>query len=160
MIPAPFTGYRGEIRPEWLSDGIPHLNLAYYVLLFDHASNAVFDAMGIDRAYMHATGRSYFVAETHVVYEQEMRLGQTAVVVTTLLDADEKRVNLAHEMFREGETRRVCLQEIMFVSVNLQTSRAAPWEAGAMDRINAALAVHKTLPRPAKLGRSIAIKRT
>ncbi len=28
MIPAPFTGYRGEIRPEWLSEGSPHLNAA------------------------------------------------------------------------------------------------------------------------------------
>jgi acyl-CoA thioester hydrolase len=158
MIAAPFTGYRGEVRPAWVDDN-KHMNLAYYLVLFDGASDAIFEALGIGEAYRHETGCTSFAAETHLVYEREMNLGDTAVISTTIIDIDSKRLHLAHEMFRAGEVARVCLQEIMFINVNLATRRAAPWTPAALATLQAAHAAHNTLPRPDKLGRSIKIPR-
>ena len=41
MIPAPFDRYRGEVLPEWI-DLNGHMNLAYYTVLFDYASDLLF----------------------------------------------------------------------------------------------------------------------
>jgi acyl-CoA thioester hydrolase len=157
MFKAPFIGHRGIVRPGWVDDN-NHMNLAYYLVLFDGGSDALFEALGIGEAYRHEAGCTSFAAETHLVYEREMKLGDTAVIATTIIDVDETRLHLAHEMYREGEPGRVCLQEIMFLSVNLTTRRVAPWTPDALTRLQSALAAHNTLPRPTKLGRHIGIR--
>jgi acyl-CoA thioesterase FadM len=88
-----------------------------------------------------------------------MNVGDWATIVTTVIDVDEKRLHLAHEMYREGETARACLQEIMFINVNLTTRRAAVWGDALMAGMIAARQAHAVLPRPAKLGRHIGIPR-
>jgi acyl-CoA thioester hydrolase len=93
------------------------------------------------------------------VYEHEMIVGDRADIVTTIIDVDPKRLHLAHEMYREGSTTRACLQEIMFINVNLTTRRAALWTDEALAYLRAALQEHQKLPRPAKLGRAIGIAR-
>jgi acyl-CoA thioesterase FadM len=157
-IPAPFFGHRGVVRPGWADDN-NHMNLAYYLVLFDGGSDALFEACGIGNAYRREAGCTPFAAETHLVYEREMNLGETAIIATTIIGVDEKRLHLAHEMYREGEAARICLQEILFVSVSLATRRAAPWTPDALTRLQAALTAHNTLPRPKKLGRAVGIRR-
>ncbi|OYV39583.1 MAG: hypothetical protein B7Z80_06855 [Rhodospirillales bacterium 20-64-7] len=157
-IAAPFIGHRGKVRPGWVDDN-DHMNLAYYLVLFDGGSDALFEELDIGEAYRHAAGCTSFAAETHLVYEREMSLGQTAVIATTILDVDARRLHLAHEMYREGEAERVCLQEILFVNVDLATRRSANWPDAQRARLEATLAVHNGLKRPAKLGRHIEIKR-
>lgn len=157
MIAAPFMSHRGEVLPGWADDN-QHMNLAYYLVLFDAASDAVFEDLDIGQNYRKIAGSTCFAAETHLVYEREMNVGDLARIVTTIIDVDAKRLHLAHEMFREGEASRTCLQEIMFINVNLATRRAAPWTGPAMRTLNEALAVHKRLPRPAKLGRAIGMR--
>ncbi len=154
-VPAPFHSYRCTIPAAWVSHR--HMGLAYYLVAFDRASKAFFKALGF-RIPPPPDSNIYFAAETHVVYEQEMMQGDAATVVTTLVDADAKRVHLAHEMLKADGTR-ACMQELMFVSVNLKTKRATAWAPEIMAAINATLAAHETLPRPAKFGRKIQISR-
>jgi acyl-CoA thioester hydrolase len=158
MIAAPFQAHRGEVLPQWADDN-KHMNLAYYLVMFDAASDAIFEVLKIGFAYRHEADRTAFAAETHLVYEREMNVGDWANIVTTVIDVDEKRLHLAHEMYREGEAGRVCLQEIMFINVNLTTRRAAVWGDAVMAGMMAAREAHAVLPRPAKLGRSIGIPR-
>ena len=58
-IPAPFERYEGAVLPEWI-DANDHMNLAYYTVLFDYATDALFDAIGIGRHYKDSTGRRHF----------------------------------------------------------------------------------------------------
>ncbi len=153
MIATPFPAHRGQVRPEWADDN-KHMNLAYYLVMFDAASDALFEALNIGAVYRHQADRTAFAAETHVLYEREMNVGDFANIFTTVVNVDEKRLHLAHEMFRDGEPARACLQEIMFVNVNLATRRATPWETAVLAGLLAARDAHAAT-RPAKLGRSI-----
>ena len=38
-FPTPFDRYEGEVLPEWI-DANGHMNLAYYIVLFDYATDA------------------------------------------------------------------------------------------------------------------------
>ena len=59
-IPAPFDRYEGEVLPEWI-DANDHMNLAYYVVLFDYATDALFEEIDIGRRYKETTGHGTFV---------------------------------------------------------------------------------------------------
>src|SRR5689334_23702602 len=87
-----------EVLPEWV-DYNGHMNVAWYVLAFDHATDALLDWLGLGRAYAESENRSVFVLETHVTYEREVTAGDTLRFRTRLIDHDARRLHVFHEMF-------------------------------------------------------------
>jgi acyl-CoA thioester hydrolase len=155
-IPAPFERYEGEVLREWI-DANDHMNLAYYTVLFDYATDALFDTIGIGRQYKHSTGNGTFVVETHNLYERELMLGDRVRVSTQILGMDGKRLHLAHEMFAVAGGQRAATQELMYVHVNLAARRVVPFPDGVLERVAAAAAAHVRLARPDWAGRRIAM---
>ena len=156
-FPAPFNRYQGGELPEWI-DANGHMNLAYYIVLFDYATDTLFNAIGIGLDYKDRTNHGTFVAETHNLYERELLVGERVRVTSQIVGADSKRLHLAHEMFRATEAERVATQELMFLSVDLSRRRVVPFLGEAQKRVGAAAESHAHLPRPAWLGRHIAIR--
>ena len=39
-FPAPFHQFRGQVQPAWI-DSNDHMNLAYYTVLFDQATDVI-----------------------------------------------------------------------------------------------------------------------
>ena len=155
-IAAPFDRYRGEVLPEWI-DINGHMNLAYYSVLFDYATDVLFDMIGIGQKYKRATNHGTFVVETHNIYEQELLVGEQVRVVSQILGADAKRLHLAHEMFRLADERRSATQELMFLSIDLSRRRVVPFPDETQRRVAAAAAAHAHLPAPDWSGRHIAM---
>jgi acyl-CoA thioester hydrolase len=155
-IPAPFDRYRGDVLPEWI-DANDHMNLAYYTVLFDYATDTLFDAIGIGRQYKDSTNHGTFVVETHNLYERELLLGDRVRVTTQILAADGKRLHLAHEMFMVAGGQRAAMQELMYLHVDLSTRRVVPFPHGVLERVAAAASAHTSLPRPDWAGRRIAM---
>jgi acyl-CoA thioester hydrolase len=155
-IEAPFARYEGEVRPEWI-DINGHMNLAYYTVLFDCATDLLFEVIGIGRQYKDATGHGTFVVETHNRYERELLVGERMRVASQILGADQKRVHLAHEMFRLADGTRAATQELLFLSIDLSRRRVVPFLPEAAARLGRAAAAHARLPQPAWAGRHIAL---
>jgi acyl-CoA thioester hydrolase len=155
-FPAPFDCYRGEVLPEWI-DLNGHMNLAYYTVLFDYASDLLFEVIGIGRAYKDKTDHGTFVVETHNVYESELLVGERVRVASQIVAADDKRLHVAHEMFRLTDRRRSAMQELMFLSIDLSRRRVVPFLPEARAAVAAAAAAHAGLPRPDWIGRRLAI---
>jgi acyl-CoA thioester hydrolase len=155
-IPAPFDRYQGEVLPEWV-DANNHMNLAYYIVLFDYATDTLFDAMGIGRLYKDATGNGTFVVETHNLYERELLVGERVRVTTQILGVDSKRLHLSHEMFMAASGQRAATQELMYLHVDLATRRVVPFPDGVRERVAAAALAHARLPCPDWAGRRIAM---
>ena len=105
IMSKPVIEYEAVVRPEWI-DSNGHLNLAYYVVVFDLATDALYAALGIGDAYREASGNSCFTAETHTLYEREVRLGDRLLVKGWLLGADTKRLHYFHEMFHVDRDRK------------------------------------------------------
>jgi acyl-CoA thioester hydrolase len=155
-IPAPFDRYRGEVLPEWI-DANEHMNLAYYTVLFDYATDMLFEKIGIGRQYKEATNKGTFVVETHNLYERELLVGDRVKVSTQILAVDDKRLHLTHEMFMMNNGRRAATQELMFLHVDLSTRRVAPFPDEVRQRVASAAASHARLPRPDWAGRRVAM---
>jgi acyl-CoA thioester hydrolase len=155
-IAAPFDRYRGEVLPQWI-DANGHLNLAFYVVLFDNATDALFEAIDIGLRYKEATNHGTFAVETHNLYEHELLVGERVRVATQILGTDDKRLHFVHEMFSLSTAQRAATQELMYLHIDLAARRVVPWPADARERLAAAAAAHSYLPRPDWAGRRIAM---
>jgi acyl-CoA thioester hydrolase len=155
-FPAPFDRFRGEVKPEWI-DYNGHMNLAYYTVLFDYATDLLFDELGLGLDYRRDRQLGTFVAETHNLYERELLVGAGVRVATQIVAADVKRLHLAHEMFALDDGHRCAVQELMFLHVDLAARRVCPFPEDMRRHVEAAAAAHAALPRPDWVGRRLAM---
>jgi acyl-CoA thioester hydrolase len=146
----------GSVLPEWI-DANGHMNLAYYVVLFDLATDTIYDALGVGQAYREATGNSAFTAETHTLYEREVRVGERVRLTSHLLGADAKRLHYFHEMFHAEHGHRVAAQELIALHIDLRVRRVAPFAPDLLERLQAAVRERAGAPLPAGVGRRIAM---
>jgi acyl-CoA thioester hydrolase len=151
-----YPQFEGVILPEWI-DANGHMNLAYYVVLFDQATDLLYETLGVGNAYRDATGNSTFAAETHTLYEREVQLGERVRVVPHLLAADSKRMHSFLEMFHAEVGYRVAAQEILALHIDLSVRRVAPFPAELSARLQAAVRERAGKPVPHGVGRRIAM---
>ena len=146
--------YTDSVRPEWI-DSNGHMNLAYYVVVFDLGTDRLYDVLGIGNAYREATGNSCFTAETHTLYEREVKVGEPLRIATTLLGADAKRLHYFHEMFHGVEGHRVAAQQLIALHIDMGVRRVAPFPPDRQTAIDAALRAQGNRPLPPGAGRRI-----
>jgi len=148
--------YEDVVRPEWI-DSNGHMNLAYYVVVFDLATDKLYAHLGIGDAYREASGNSCFTAETHTLYEREVHLGDRLLVRTWLLGADTKRLHYFHEMFHAESGERSAVQELMALHIDMSIRRVAPFPEERRLALAEAVARHKPATLPKGAGRRIAL---
>lgn len=162
MIPSmpilPYEPYRDAVAAEWI-DYNGHMNVAYYVLAFDRATDRLLDYLGIGERYRRASNHSVFALEAHVTYERELRAGEGFEVATRLIDADRKRLHVFHAMTRAGSGEIAATLEVMNVHVAMAGPRSAPLPDDAFAKVEALLAQQRSLPAPPQLGRKIGLRR-
>lgn len=133
------------------------MNLAYYVVVFDLATDALYAALDIGDAYRDASGNSCFTAETHTLYEREVHLGDKLRVRSWLLGADSKRVHYFHEMFHVDSGERSAVQELMALHIDMRVRRVAPMPEEKQAALQAAVKQYAPATPPKGAGRKIAL---
>jgi acyl-CoA thioester hydrolase len=152
----PVSEIEAIVRPEWI-DSNGHMNLAYYVLVFDLGTDALYDVLNIGNAYREATDYSCFTAETHTLYEREAHLGDKLTVRSWLLGADEKRLHYFHEMFHAKSGERSAAQELMALHIDMRIRRVAPFPAERYAALRRAVKDYTPATLPNGAGRRIAL---
>ncbi len=152
----PVAEIEDVVRPEWI-DSNGHMNLAYYVVVFDLATDALYNALDIGDAYREASGNSCFTVETHTVYEREAHLGDRLRVKSWLLGADSKRVHYFHEMFHADSGERSAVQELMALHIDMRIRRVTPLPADKQAALQAAVKEYAPATLPKGAGRRIAL---
>ena len=104
-LPAPFPSSPGVVRPEWI-DHNGHLNLAYFIVLLDIATDHLWQAIGLGETYRTRTGNGTFAVETHTLYLGELREGDDTRALSWVIAHDHKRLHIAHELRRTKRRHR------------------------------------------------------
>jgi acyl-CoA thioester hydrolase len=155
-FPAPFAAYEGSVRPEWV-DYNGHMNLAYYVVLFDEAVDLLFGALGYGAAYRETANQGPFAVETHTLYQQEVLSGERVRIASRMLAVETKRIHVAHEMNRAADGVLAACQEVMYVNADLALRRSAPFTPDLKANLVRAADAHAVLPPPTWVGRRVAM---
>ena len=153
-IAAPFDAHRDVVRSEWI-DHNQHLNMGYYLVVFDFATDAFFDWIGLTREHRARRGVTTFCLEAHIRYHREVREGDPLRFTTLLLGHDAKRLHYLHEMYHATEGHLAATNELISLHVSGETRRSAPMSPEILDRLDRIQDAHDRLPRPADVGRRI-----
>lgn len=157
-LAAPFDAYRDVVRPEWI-DHNGHMNMGYYVVVFDLATDAFLAWVGLDAEHRRRHGVTTFCLEAHVTYHREVRSGDPLRFTSLLLGHDAKRVHYIHEMYHASEGYLAATNELMSLHVSLATRRGAPMDPGVLQHLARVQAAHDARPRPPQAGRRIGLTR-
>lgn len=153
----PLVTYRTVVPPDWI-DYNGHLNVGYYMIAFDRATDGLAGALGIGEDYLRRTGNSYYIVEVHMSFLHELREGAPIRIASRLVAADDKRLHFLHEMSEEGASVVAAAAEMLALHVDLGRRRAAPFPPDRRETIAGLLQRHKRLPPAAGLGRAIALR--
>jgi acyl-CoA thioester hydrolase len=155
-LSAPFDGYRDIVRPEWI-DHNQHMNMGYYLVVFDLATDEFFQWVGLDEAHRIAQAVTTFCLEAHITYHREVRAADPLRFTTVLLAHDEKRIHYFHAMYHATEGYLAATNELMSLHVSRATRRAAPMAPEILTRLAAVQRTHDMLARPPQVGRTIGL---
>src|SRR3546814_554117 len=155
MAGVPFDRHRAVVLPEWI-DYNGHMNVDYYLLAFDQATDLFFDHLGLGAAHRAATGGSTFAGDIHLTYRRELREGDPLRVTSQLLGFDEKRLRFFQHMYHAEEGFLAATMESLGLYVDLARRRVAPFPAAIRERLAAVFAADRDLPLPPEAGRTIA----
>jgi len=149
--------YQGEVLPEWI-DVNDHMNVAYYILAFDHGVDALWEQFGITDEYMRSSRGSTFAVESHITYQNELLEGDPYVVTSQILGFDEKRIHQFMRLFHAKSESLAATAEWMNLHVNLDSRRVCPWPDSILHRIREFAEGQSDRSWPELAGRRIGIK--
>ena len=157
-IAAPFVCKKEVILPDWI-DYNGHMNVSYYVLVFDHATDEFIDLMGLTAKFRAAGNVSAFTAEMHVNYVRELKQGDEVFVTTQLLGYDAKRFHYFHRMYHAEQGYLAATSELLCLYVDMTARRVTQMPPLIMDRLSEIKQSHATLSIPEEVGSVMRVKR-
>jgi acyl-CoA thioester hydrolase len=155
-IPTPFVAEGMRVLPAWL-DANGHMNVAWYVHVFDEALSGAFAGLGMDLQAMIAAGRSAFTVEMHVTYQHELLRGEPLRATTQLIGADAKRLHFFQRLYQAEAGFLAATCEWLLLYIDMEARRAvemSPALQALMARVRDA---HGRLPTAPELGRAVSL---
>jgi len=122
-----------RVRPEWI-DYHGHMTDFRYLQVFGDATDALLRYVGVDDGYR-SSGRALYTVETRVTHKAEARVGEPLYVTSRVLEVDDKRVRLLHELRRARDEALVASAEQVYVHVSTAAGKAAPMAGAIRERL-------------------------
>ena len=150
----PLQLHKDTVRSEWI-DYNGHMNLAYYVLVFDHATDVFLDYIGMTEQFRLEHEASTFAAELHVTYHKEVGLGDNLNVTTQLIGFDTRRIHYFHAMYDAADDKLVATNELMSLYMDMAERRVGVMPAIIQESLSNIQTEQSKLPVPEQVGRII-----
>ncbi len=116
-----------KIIKEW-TDYNGHMNLAYYILVFDIGAEVILSKFKMGEHSAKTTKKSTMVVETHTTYKQEVKENDEVDVFITYFDHDNKRLHYKLEMFDKVKNTLSATTEVLALYVDLNIRKVAEFE--------------------------------
>ena len=120
-----------KVIKEW-TDYNGHLNVAFYVHIFDIAADVMLDNFKMGGESAKKDKKTTFVAEMHTIYNQEVRLGEEVETHLTYIDHDKKRIHYRLSMFHKEKKYLAATNEVLSLYIDLNKRKVIEFDS---DRI-------------------------
>ena len=107
-----------KIIKEW-TDYNGHMNVAYYILIFDTAAEIMLNQFNMGGEAAKSDKRSTFTVESHITYNQEVKLDEEVDVHLTFLDHDKKRILYKLSMTHKEKKYLAATIEVLSLYIDL-----------------------------------------
>ena len=151
MPDAPIRCPTRTVKAGWI-DYNGHMNMAYYLMVFDQSLDHVYDELGIGEAYTRSGQGSCFTREVHVNYLQELTRDDPISVTFQLLDWDAKRLHFFQHMYHAEQNYLAATAEQLALHVDMTSRRTAAFPAAVQAQLGELMQAHQQLEMPAEAG--------
>jgi carnitine 3-dehydrogenase len=142
-----------SVLPAWI-DYNGHMTEFRYVQVFSDSCEALLRRVGMHDDYV-AAGNSWYTAETHSQYFDEVGVNEAVYTTAQIILADARRLHVFYRLHAGLDDRLLATLESMYLHVNQETGRVAKASPAAAERLLAMAALHAELPKPETAGRSV-----
>ena len=115
------------IKKEW-TDYNNHMNMAYYVLVFDQIWEIILEKFKMGEQSAKTTNMSTMVVETHTTYNNEVKEGDEVEINLTFLDHDKKRLHFKMEMIEKSSKKIAATLEMLSLYIDLNQRKVTEFE--------------------------------
>ena len=115
------------IKKEW-TDYNNHMNMAYYVLVFDQLWEIVLAKFKMGEQSAKTSQMSTMVVETHTTYNNEVKEGDEVEVNLTFFDHDKKRLHFKMEMIEKSSKKLSATLEMLSLYIDLSKRKVSEFE--------------------------------
>jgi len=115
------------IKKEW-TDYNNHMNMAYYVLVFDQIWEIILEKFKMGEQSAKTTNMSTMVVETHTTYNNEVKEGDEVEINLSFFDHDKKRLHYKLEMIEKSSKKLSATLEMLSLYIDLNKRRVAEFE--------------------------------
>ena len=115
------------IKKEW-TDYNNHMNMAYYVLVFDQIWEIILEKFKMGEQSAKSTKMSTMVVETHTTYNNEVKEGDEVEINLTFFDHDKKRLHFKMEMIEKSSKKLSATLEMLSLYIDLNKRRVTEFE--------------------------------
>ena len=116
-----------KIIKEW-TDYNEHMNMAYYVLIFDEAWEIMLNKFHMGGSNAQISKRSTMVVDTRTTYNNEVKENDEVEVFCTFFDHDKKRLHLKCEMYEKKSKKLAATIESLSLYIDLDKRRVTEFE--------------------------------
>ncbi|HUB82220.1 MAG TPA: thioesterase family protein [Bryobacteraceae bacterium] len=113
--------------PDSYRDSNGHMNVRWYIALFDDAGDTLHDWMGLTQAYHAAHGTGTFDLEYHVNFISEVLPGEDIVVYIRLVAYTAKRLHYVMFLVNATRGKLAATLECINSFADLRDRRTASW---------------------------------
>ncbi len=117
-----------KVIKEW-TDYNGHMNVAYYVHVFDIAADIMLDNFRMGGKSAKREKKSTFAVEMHTNYNQEVKLGEEVETHLTYIDHDKKRIHYKLSMFHKEKKYLAATNEVLSLYVDLNQRKVAEFDS-------------------------------
>ena len=120
-----------KVIKDW-TDYNGHLNVAFYVRIFDIAADVMLDNFNMGGISAKEEKKTTFVAEMHTIYKAEVRLGEEVETHLTYVDHDKKRIHYRLSMFHKEKKYLAATNEVLSLYMDLNKRKVAEFDNDRM----------------------------
>ena len=115
------------IKKEW-TDYNNHMNMAYYVLVFDQIWEIMLEKFKMGENSAKTNKMSTMVVETHTTYNNEVKEGNEVEINLTFFDHDKKRLHFKMEMIEKTSRKLSATLEMLSLYIDLNKRKVSEFE--------------------------------
>lgn len=131
------------IKKEWI-DYNNHMNMAYYVLVFDDVWEIMLEKFLMGEKSAKSSNRSTMVVETHTTYNSEVKLDDEVEINLSFFDHDKKRLHYKMEMIDKSSGKLSATLEMLSLYIDLDKRKVIEFEEDKVKVMDTFISSNKT----------------